>query len=279
MASQAIARAADLTERARTQRQLLAASAQHGADAASGGSVWDVATREIARVTRERDRNMATLAHELRQPLAAAVAAERLLGTTAPDDVRQRARAVLARQLAQLSALVDALLDYSRLTLQAPRAPAVQVDVNALAADIVEAAAPLAAARGQTLECAVAPQPAFVLGDATRLRQAVSNLLHNALRYTPAGGRIDVAVGAGAGTITVDVRDTGEGFAPERIDEMFLPFVRLSPAGAGLGIGLPMVRRVVEMHGGAIRASSDGPGRGSVFTVTLPAAPQPRDAA
>ena len=270
----ALRRAARAADAAAASRRVLAARATLPCDGTTpSAQIWRAAAREVVRSTDDRDRSLAIVAHELRQPLAAAIAAHSLIAAPgAGEETRRRAEAVLSRQLLHLSGLVDALLDYARLSVRARAIAAVPVDVNAVAADAVEAAAPLAGDRRHALEfqpCGTAP---VVLGDPTRLRQALANLLQNAVRYTPEGGRIGVTVSSHAGEIRVEVRDSGEGFMPDRLDEMFTPFVRLSASGAGLGIGLPLVRKIVELHGGRVTAASGGPGTGSVFTIVLRAA-------
>ena len=270
LASRAIERARRITAEALTTRRLLEARMQQPRDAASlDAQIWNAAARELVRLTRERDRELGTLAHELRQPLAAALAAERLLAVGGPNTA-ERARGVLTRQLTHLAQLVDNLLDYSRLAMPAAGGAHARVDLREIVGSAVETVEPTAVERSQLLSFAPG-EPVSVLGDATRLRQAIVNLVQNAARYTGPHGRIDVVVERRGADAIVKVRDTGEGIPPDRLEHIFEPFVRLSGTGPGLGIGLPLVRRVAELHGGGISASSDGEGHGSVFTFRLPA--------
>ncbi len=235
--------------------------------------IWEAAADEVLRVTRERDRELCIVAHEMRQPLAAAVAAQRLLDVT-KQDVRNHARSVLARQLHHLSELIDGLLDYSRLTAEAPVLPRLHVDMIETVQRAIESVESSAGERRQEVCWHCSTARATVIGDPARLRQAVVNLLQNSVRYTPEEGRIDVSLATTDGNVRLDVRDTGEGLAPDRLERVFDPFVRISLAGPGLGIGLTLVRRIAGLHGGSITAASDGPGCGSTFTLMLPLAPE-----
>jgi signal transduction histidine kinase len=274
LAARAVERANRLAEQAQATRRVL----EERLRAAEAGltpdkQVWRAAAREVMRVSRERERDMGVVAHELRQPLAAALAAERLLAIHHNADAREHTRSVLARQLAHLSELIDSLLDYSRLGLHNAPFGRDAVDMAAVAIEAIEAIEPSAADRRLAIRWLPAVETANVAGDRVRLRQALLNLLQNAVRYTPPDGHIDVRLDRDDGLVRVAVCDSGEGIAPERIESAFDPFVRLSSAGPGLGIGLPLVRRIMELHGGTVTGASEGEGRGSTFTISLPAAP------
>jgi len=273
LVTRAMDRAARLSENAAAIRRLLATRARHPRPRLTpAAEVWHAAAHEMLRVAHERDRELGIVAHELRQPLAAALAAERLLAVDDRPNETARARAVLTRQLLQLSELVDSLLDYSRLTTQPPRVRETPVDMIEIVCGAIESVEAVAAERRLRIHGPRGGERALVLGDRSRLRQALLNLLQNAVRYTPPGGRIDVSVRAGDANVVAEVRDTGQGIATEHLDAIFDPFVRLSAAGPGLGVGLALVRRIVEMHGGAVQAASAGEGYGSAFTIVLPRA-------
>jgi two-component system, sensor histidine kinase len=234
---------------------------------------WDAAARAIARAARERDRALGTLSHELRQGLNAALSAEQLLALTTDADVAGRARTVLHRQLLHMSRLVDDLLDFSRLSLDGGSISRRACDVREIVTQALAGIDAGIAERHLRLSVTQPDEPVIVFGDPTRLQQVVSNLLHNAVRYTPAGGAIAVRVVETAGWVTIDVKDSGEGIDATHIAAIFQPFVRRSDDGPGLGIGLTLAQRFVELHGGTIAAQSDGHGRGSVFSVRLPLTP------
>jgi two-component system CheB/CheR fusion protein len=179
---------------------------------------------------------------------------------------------------------VDDLLDVSRITRGRVELRKQRVDMAEVVGRVVEAARPLVVERGQDLGLTVASEPLIVYGDPTRLEQIVSNLLHNAVRYTDRGGRIEVIAAAEENTAVLRVEDTGIGLRPEMIERIFEPFVQGDRSAAqssqGLGIGLSLVRSLVEMHQGQVAAASAGVGQGSVFTVRIPlAAPAPAAAA
>src|SRR4051812_16036203 len=278
LAERAIERASRLADEAMATRRFLE-NRTRDAEALTtrDTQIWTAAAHEVERASRERDRQLGVVAHELRQPLAAAIAAERLLAVHPSGEARERARGVLSRQLEHLSSLTESLLLYSRLAIYSAPAGHAPVDLVAVAASAVEAVAPAASARQQDLRFEPAVAQASVAGDRTRLRQALLNLLHNAVRYTPPGGLIGVRIYCREDRVHVDVHDTGGGIAADRLDAVFDPFVRLSSGGSGLGIGLTLVRKIVELHGGTVTASSDGEGRGSVFTIALPLSTTDKD--
>jgi signal transduction histidine kinase len=224
---------------------------------------------------RRKDEFLATLAHELRNPLAPIRNALQILRLAGEGPVAERNRALIERQVDQLVRLVDDLLDVSRamrgkVTLRLER-----VDLRAVAAQAVETAHPLISARGHALNVALPPEPVPLDADPLRLVQVVGNLLVNAAKYTERGGRIWLEVGGGEGAV-LRVRDTGIGIAPDLLPHVFDLFVQADQsatrAQGGLGIGLTLVRTLVEMHGGTVEAHSPGPGGGSEFVVRLPLA-------
>jgi signal transduction histidine kinase/CheY-like chemotaxis protein len=223
---------------------------------------------------RHRDQFLAMLGHELRNPLGAVRTAVEVLGRLGPRTPEvSAAQAVIDRQVRLLTRLVDDLLDISRVTagrIELERGP---VDLRDVARRCVQALEP--AARAQRHEMSLTAADAVVVeGDAVRLDQVLTNLLTNAIKYTPAGGRITVAVERRGNEGVLRVCDNGQGVAPELLPHVFNLFTQapgpIDRAPGGLGIGLTLVRSLAELHGGTAEASSDGPGRGSEFTVRLP---------
>ena len=226
---------------------------------------------------RRKDEFLAMLAHELRNPLAPIMAAAELLaqGNAAPDTVSQ-AGAIIARQARHLTGLVDDLLDVSRVTRGLVVIDRGRVDLGAVVAEAVEQVQPLVASRGHRLEVKMQEAPLVVPGDGKRLVQVVANLLNNAAKYTPPGGWIRVQVGAGQGQARILVSDNGIGMSRQLIGRAFELFAQAERNAdrvqGGLGIGLAVVQRLVELHGGRVEAHSKGPGQGSSFAVWLPLA-------
>jgi signal transduction histidine kinase len=221
---------------------------------------------------RKKDEFLATLAHELRNPLAP-LRNGLLMMKLARNDARvvEQARAMMERQLAQMVRLIDDLLDLSRITrgkIELQKAP---MPLAAAVRNAVETSRPLIEAAGHTLTLDVPDHPIWVDGDETRLSQVFANLLNNAAKYTDRGGRIRLAVERRGSGAVVTVEDNGVGIpAPmlPRVFDMFTQVNRtLAKSQGGLGIGLNIVRRLVEMHGGSIEAHSDGHGTGSRFVV------------
>ena len=242
--------------------------------------VADRERRSAAESLREADRRkdvfLATLAHELRNPLAPIGNALQIMRMSADAAAHDGARAMIERQLRQLVHLVDDLLDVSRISQGKIELRRGSIALDDVIRNAVETSRPLVDAAGHALELAPATMPALVVdGDMTRLTQVVANLLNNAAKYTPAGGRISVATRREGGDAVVEVTDTGVGIAAHQLPEVFEMFAQVERtserAQGGLGIGLALVRRLVEMHGGTVSAASDGPGLGSSFRVRLPA--------
>jgi PAS domain S-box-containing protein len=244
------------------------------------GTVVDVEDEERAAATlresaRQKDEFLAMLAHELRGPLAAIGLVGPWLQRALGDDLRAREPlAILGRQARQLTRLVDDLLDVSRIAQGRIELQRSAVDVTAVIEEALETVAPLVAERRHRLHARPVARAAHVCGDRARLVQCVSNLLHNAVKYTPPGGEIEVAAQVVDGEVTIAVRDTGTGIPPALLPRVFDLFVQdertLDRSEGGLGIGLSVVKRLVELHGGSVSAHSDGPGLGSTFRIRLP---------
>lgn len=225
---------------------------------------------------RRKDEFLATLAHELRNPLAPLRSALEVLARDPEPAVARRMHEMMSRQLRHMVRLVDDLLDVSRISRDVLELRREWVALDTVIETAIETARPLYDRAGHRLHVELPPQPVHVWGDPSRLAQIVANLLTNAAKYTAAGGQVWVAVDAEEQAIAIRVRDTGIGIAPERIGHVFDLFVQGDHADGGrdgLGIGLTLVKRLVELHDGRVEASSDGVGRGSEFRVLLPRAP------
>lgn len=221
-----------------------------------------------------RDDALAFVSHELRHPLANIQLAASMLQRDRSDATRDRASTLIARSAARLGRVVEDLVDISRLQGDAMRVQFADVVLQDVLAATVDAAAPGIAHRQQFLDVDLPDEPKLrVRGDSVRLQQVFGNLLSNASRYSPEGAEISVSARAVGDRAVVSVRDTGVGIKTDMLDRIFDPFVRESGGVAeGLGIGLTLARTVVHRHDGQISAHSDGPGRGSTFTVELPLA-------
>jgi PAS domain S-box-containing protein len=243
--------------------------------------VYDIHERKLledalAEANRRKDEFLATLAHELRNPLAPIRNAVTLLGRpgmAAPQ--LEWSRAVIGRQVEQMARLIDDLLDIARISsgkLLLRRIPTPLAQAIDLA---LETSRPHIEAAGHRLQLRLEAGDAWLDADPTRLAQVLANLLNNAAKYTPAGGTITLSALREGDQVALAVADTGIGFPPEAAAELFQPFSQRASAehaAGGLGIGLALVRGIVELHGGSVGAQSDGEGRGSRFTVRLPLA-------
>jgi two-component system CheB/CheR fusion protein len=230
---------------------------------------------ELRAADRRKDEFLAVVAHELKGPLAPILLAVRLLQLKGPAQPElQKLRDTIYRQTMQLSKVVNDLLDVGRITAGKLQVDRSRVDLGAVVRQAVEMSSPLVEKRRHTLELHVPATPIDVDADGARLVQVVSNLLNNAAKYMQEGGRIELSVAEEAGAAVIRVRDEGVGIPPEMLDRIFQRFVQLGEsrrlAEGGLGIGLSLVKAVVEAHGGRVDAHSEGIGRGSVFTVRLP---------
>jgi two-component system CheB/CheR fusion protein len=228
---------------------------------------------------RRKDELLAMLGHELRNPLATIRNGLAILERPGlqPEQAR-RARQTLDRQVQHLTRLVDDLLDLSRISRGKILLQTGSVDLVALVLAAVEDHRAAAASAGETLDLDLQDHPLRVAGDPIRLAQCVGNLLHNAVKFTAPGGRIDVSVRAEDGQAIVSVRDTGAGMSPETLARLFEPFSQadggIDRSRGGLGLGLALVKRLVELHGGTATAHSEGLGRGTRVEIRLHLLPE-----
>lgn len=225
---------------------------------------------------RNKDEFIATLAHELRNPLGAISNIVQLWRRSAPEPSKLEAiRDIIDRQVQQLKHLIDDLLDLTRISEGKIRLRLELFELNTAIQSAIESVRPLVEARGHDLSVEDSECTIKVKGDIGRITQVFTNLLNNAAKYTPEGGRITVRVNTIAPSTTqITIRDSGLGLAPEMLERIFEPFVQVKSAHdlsqGGLGIGLTLVRRIVELHHGSLVAKSEGLGKGSEFVVTLP---------
>ena len=244
------------------------------------GAASDITERKLAEEKlkesdRRKDEFLAMLAHELRNPLAPIGAAAGLLQRARLDEelVRKTSR-IIGRQVVHMTELIDDLLDVSRVTRGQVELDQTVLDLRDIATDAVEQVMPLALARRQRLDVDVPAQGVRVMGDKKRLVQVFANILNNAAKYTQEGGHLRLSAVARDDAVHVDIVDNGIGMAPEllaRAFDLFAQAERTSDrASGGLGLGLALVKSLVELHGGTVTCASDGPGRGTRFTVTLP---------
>lgn len=235
--------------------------------------------RELELADRRKDEFIAILAHELRNPLAPLAASLEVMRSSVPvsAELLERLRGTMERQVRHLTRLVDDLLDVARIAngkILLDREP---FDLGEAIDQAVERCGPLIENRRQQLEVENGANVPIV-ADRDRVAQVVSNLLTNASRYTPDGGRITIQLANDGSHGLVRVTDTGMGIPSEHLDRIFELFAQHTAGSGGLGLGLTLVKRLVELHGGSVEAQSDGVGRGSSFTVRIPIATSTRDA-
>jgi PAS domain S-box-containing protein len=243
------------------------------------GNVVDITERKLAEErlaesNRRKDEFLAMLAHELRNPLAPIRNSVQVLqGNGIDPAVRHKCHDMIERQVAHMARLLDDLLDMSRITRGTLELRKERFRFGDVIRHAVETTEPIMESKSQRLSVELLEDP-MVDADAARLAQVFSNLLHNAAKYTPAEGKIDVVSASDQDDVVVTVRDTGIGIPSDMLPRIFEAFVQvdrpLDRLGGGLGIGLTLAQRLVEMHGGVVEAASGGPGAGSVFTVRLP---------
>ena len=253
--------ASDITERKRVEESLLRAN------------------DELAQATHQNDEFLAMLAHELRNPLAPIRNAVQILQMTGPkDQVLMRQRDIIERQVAHMARLVDDLLDVTRITRGTVTLKLQSIKLSDVLACAVETASPLIEAHRHELTFSPPAEELRVNGDFDRLIQVVGNLLNNAAKYTEEGGRIWLTAAREGAEAVIRVRDTGVGRAPDHLPRVFDVFTQaersLDRSQGGLGLGLTLVRSLVQMHGGSVEAHSAGLGQGSEFVVRLPALPE-----
>ncbi|WP_429302281.1 PAS domain S-box protein [Paraburkholderia sp. GAS199] len=225
---------------------------------------------------------LATLAHELRNPLAPVRNAVGVMQLeTGLSSTLARSRDLIDRQVTHITRLVDDLLDVGRIMSDKVDLRRARIDLNEVLARAIEAARPFTDSREQRVEVHMPVEPMVVDGDMTRLVQVVQNLLHNASKFSPVRGRIEVSGRVDHRVAVIEVRDFGRGISMRSLDSIFELFAQekegQDPGEGGLGIGLTLCKSLVEMHGGSILATSDGVGHGSAFTFTVPLAAAPAD--
>jgi signal transduction histidine kinase len=230
------------------------------------------AREQAENASRAKDEFMAMLGHELRNPLSPMLTALQLMRLRA-GDVALRERAVIERQVHHMCRLVDDLLDVSRITRGELQLARRTLELSDVVAHAIEMASPLLEERAHRLRTCV-PHNLMVVGDPDRLAQVVSNVLTNAAKYTPNGGHIEVTAESENGRVLLRVRDNGNGIDAALLPRIFDTFVQghqsIDRSRGGLGLGLSIVRKLVEMHGGTVTAFSEGRGKGSTFTIDLP---------
>lgn len=232
--------------------------------------------QELADANRHKDEFMAMLAHELRNPLAAIVNATELMRRKPPGylDLHDWANRVIKDQTAHLAHLLDDLLDVARVTQGKIVLEQATIDLRTVVFQAIEANRALLEDRRHRLNVRVPPEPVWVQGDSTRCVQIIGNLIHNAAKFTEVEGEIEVVLDTEADQAVVRVRDNGAGISAELLPRIFEPFTQedrsLARSRGGLGIGLSLVKKLVEFHHGRVEVASQGPGQGSEFTVRLP---------
>lgn len=268
---------------------------QQGRPAGIQGMARDITERKLAEKERERlldleraaraeaeqasrikDQFLATISHELRTPLTAILGSARILRSGAVDEGTRRSAVEIIERNADLQArLVEDLLDVSRIASGKLRLVLSRVSMADVIRSAVDAIGHAADAQGIELDVVLDHDAGWVSGDPDRLRQAVSNLLVNALKFTPCGGRVQVRLDRAGSQVEITVSDTGKGidrqFLPQAFDLFSQGDTSLTRAHGGLGLGLAIARQLIEMHGGTIEARSEGEGKGSMFIISLPA--------
>lgn len=238
------------------------------------------AEEEMRLAAQRKDEFLATLAHELRNPLHPIRSAVRILAEQGPPEpLLQRQRAIVERQVGNMARLLDDLLDVSRVTRGMVKLEREPLDFTEVMEEAVDACRPVVEQKGHHLHVSLAPHPIPLVGDRLRLEQVVMNLLGNAARYTDPAGTITVETSCEGGWGVLRIRDTGRGISPDLLPHLFDLFFQaergLTRSEGGLGIGLTLVRSLVELHGGRVQAFSAGLGQGSEFQVFLPLAREP----
>jgi signal transduction histidine kinase/CheY-like chemotaxis protein len=238
---------------------------------------------ELRVAARRKDEFLATLAHELRNPLAPIRTGMDLLARAPANEAAERTLGVMQRQIGHMVRLIDDLLDVSRITSGKLQLRRQRVDLAAIIEAAIESSRPLIERKQHTLRTSLPETPLSLNADLTRIAQVIGNLLNNASNYTRERGTIELSAKRDDNTVVIEVCDNGVGIPSERLNDIFEMFSQVNRAPeraqGGLGIGLALVRRLVEMHGGTVSASSPGLGLGSTFTLRLPLAPEAERAA
>jgi PAS domain S-box-containing protein len=253
----------------------LARRASAGLDAARLYALAQAERQRAEEASRAKDVFLATVSHELRTPLTAILGWARLLRSKRDDGASlERAISIIERNARAQAQLIDDILDVSRIIAGRLRLELRPLDLRTVVEAALDAVRPAAEAKGVALEAESGGEPVTLLGDADRLQQAVWNLLTNAVKFTPPGGRVDLTVAREDGQVSIQVRDTGQGIGPEFLPHVFERF-RQADGGStrrhgGLGLGLAIVRHILELHGGTATVASPGQGQGSTFTLGLP---------
>lgn len=229
---------------------------------------------QLREADRRKDEFLATLAHELRNPLAPIRTGLAIMKRDPASPTAAQAREIMERQLSHMVRLIDDLLDVSRITLGRLQLKKENVALHTIIEIALEASRPAIEAGHHSLEISLPEQEIVMYADSTRLSQTISNLLNNAAKYTPEHGHIELKARLLSTGIEISVTDNGLGIPPEMTNQVFQLFGQinrtLDRSQGGLGIGLALVRNLVELHGGSVTAASEGPGRGSTFTISLP---------
>src|SRR5262245_35904220 len=253
------------------QTQFIDLCARQAADSIENARLY----AQLREADRRKDEFLATLAHELRNPLAPVRNAVHLLHLQAPPGGELKwPLQVIDRQMTQMTRLIDDLMDVSRITRGKLQLRIQRIELGEVIRAAVETSRPILERSGHELTVTVPPERLYLDADPTRIAQALSNLLNNAAKYTEWGGRVWLTAERQGSDVVLKVRDTGIGIAPEMLPRIFDMFAQadrsLDRSQGGLGIGLTLVKRLVEMHGGSVLAQSEGPGKGSEFTIRLP---------
>jgi signal transduction histidine kinase len=233
---------------------------------------------------RQRDEFLAMLAHELRNPLAPMRNALYLQKTLKVDDpLLATTRDILERQVSHMTRMVDDLIDVARLERGKIALQRQRLDLNGAVSAALDACRPAIGERAHRVKTSLAREALFVDADPVRLEQLLANLIVNASKFTPSGGRIELHTRRDGGNALVSVRDNGIGIRPEMLEAIFTPFAQddhtLARSSGGLGIGLSISRAIAELHGGSLRARSEGAGKGALFEAALPLVEPPAEAA
>ena len=215
-------------------------------------------------------RVLAEVAHEMRQPLTAALAALHSIRLSRSDRFRQHAYVVLDRQFQRLSHLIDDLTEVSRVNLHGKRLHLMRLDLRNVVEEAADAIEPLLAEKRLHFETELPQAPIWIEADWARLQQILSNLFHNAAKFTDSGGLLRVRLTENAYQAVLTVIDNGSGISPDLLEKVFEPFTTGGGSSSGLGIGLAVVRQLVELHHGTVRAVSPGTTGGTDFEVRLP---------